>query len=399
VDVAAFIGLIARERPARAARVILASNPLGGSCARVCPTELLCEGSCVLHTAHDRPVDIGRLQRYAMDAAFSEPASFIVSLPPKNGRSVAVIGGGPAGLSAAAFLVMSGFSVTLYDEHDDIGGLVRYAIAPYRLWSEPLPNERAWLEGLGVRFRLGHAVRDAREFTRIAAEYDAIVLAVGLGDDVEIHYPGDNLPGVHSSLPFIEAVKGGVPPAIGQHAVVIGGGNTAIDVAREAWRLGAGDVTLLYRRTEAEMPAYPDEVLQARREGIRFQFLAEPVAFTGTSRVTGVMVRPMRLGAPDASGRRRPEPVSEAEPFEIPADTVVRATGQQPRRAFLTEVAGLEMLGTRILVDPMNGATSRPRVFAAGDAVNGGDTVVEAVHLARVATHGVEEALLGSAVR
>ncbi|MGC8488130.1 MAG: FAD-dependent oxidoreductase [Clostridia bacterium] len=393
VDVPGFVGHLARGEPGAAARVILAANPLGASCARVCPTEILCEGACVLNTVRERPVDIGRLQRYALDRAFADPATLVVDLPKKNGFRIAVIGAGPAGLAAAAFLETAGFRVTVYDERSQVGGLVRYAIAPYRLWSEPLPEERAWLEGLGIRFKLGHPIENAAQLRGLEADYDAIVLAVGLGPDVDVRYPGDELPGVFHSLPFIEAVKGGDPPAIGTRVAVIGGGNTAIDVAREARRLGAADVTVVYRRTEAEMPAYPEEVAEARREGIHFHFLANPIAFLGTDRVETVVAQVMRLGEADASGRRRPEPVP-GETVEIPVDTVVKAIGQEPRLPFLSQIPGLQVQGRRIVVDARNGATTHPRYFAAGDAVNGGDTVVAAVQLGKVAARGVMQALL-----
>ncbi len=394
VDVAGFVGRIARGDAGGAARLILSSNPVGGSCARVCPTELLCEGACVLNTARDRPVDIGRLQRYAMDAAFADPASLVVDLPVKNGLRVAVIGAGPAGLATAAFLEGAGFIVTIFDDRPKAGGLVRYAIAPYRLWDEPLPEEQSWLAGLGVEFRLEHPIQSPVDLRELEAEYDAVVLAVGLGPDVRTQYPGGELPGIYESLPFIEAVKTDRPPAMGRRVAVIGGGNTAIDVAREALRLGAAEVTLVYRRTEAEMPAYPEEVAGARREGIRFQFLASPVAFRGSSHVEAVVAQVMRLGEPDATGRRRPEPVP-GETVEILADSVVMAIGQEPRLTFLRMIPGLEIDRGRIVADPKTGATGNPRYFAAGDAVNGGDTVVAAVHLGKVAAHGVRQALLG----
>jgi glutamate synthase (NADPH/NADH) small chain len=216
------------------------------------------------------------------------------------------------------------------------------------------------------------------------------VLAVGLGADVDVRYPGDHLPGVWESLPFIEALKTGEVPAVGDSVCVVGGGNTAVDVAREAVRLGAGRVTMLYRRTAAEMPAYPHEVAEALDEGVQIEWLTAPVRFIGCERLSAVECRRMRLGAPDASGRARPEEVPGTE-FMLPVTTVVKAIGQSPRAAFLGQIDGVELDHGLIKVDPMTGQTGNPRYFAAGDATNGGATVVEAVRAAKRAAQGVHE--------
>jgi len=218
------------------------------------------------------------------------------------------------------------------------------------------------------------------------------VLAVGMGADADVSYPGDGLPGVWESLPFIEAIKTGQLPDVGDSVAVIGGGNTAIDVAREALRLGAGDVTLVYRRTVDEMPAYPHEVAEARHEGVQIEWLTLPVRFVGRQRLEGVECRRARLGDPDESGRRRPEEIPGSE-FTIPCDTAVKAIGQQPRNEFLGWIAGLELRGGHIVVDPVTGRTTNPKYFAAGDACNGGATVVEAVRGAKIAARGVHKAL------
>jgi glutamate synthase (NADPH/NADH) small chain len=195
-------------------------------------------------------------------------------------------------------------------------------------------------------------------------------------------------------LPFIEALKTGEPPHVGDTVAVVGGGNTAIDVAREAVRLGAGTVTMLYRRTEAEMPAYPHEVEEAREEGVEFLWLTAPIRFVGAERLEAVECRSMRLGEPDASGRRRPVPMPGTE-FLLRADTAVNAIGQQTRNEFFGWIDGLELAHGRPKVDPDSGRTTNPKFFAAGDAVNGGATVVEAVRGAKIAAHGVHEWLSG----
>jgi dihydropyrimidine dehydrogenase (NAD+) subunit PreT len=391
VDVPSFIDDVARGNPDRAAQTIFAENLLGATCARVCPVEVLCEGACVLEREGRRPVSIAALQRYATDHALAN------GVPPRSrarptGHPVAVLGAGPAGLVCAGELAALGHHVVVYDARDEIGGLVRYGIAPFRQEREPLPEEMRVLAELGVEFRLGHLIDGPDALRQLEAEADAVFLGVGLGEDVHVTYPGDELPGVWESLPFIEAIKTEHFPEVGKQVAVIGGGNTAIDVAREALRLGAPDVTLLYRRTEAEMPAYRHEVDEARAEGVRFQWLTNPISFVGHDRLEAVQCQYMQLGDPDASGRRRPEPVPGTE-FMVPAQTAVKAIGQKPRRKLLGWIDGLELDGGDIRTDPDTCRTTNPRYFAAGDAVTGGATVVEAVSGAKIAASAIHELL------
>ncbi len=391
VDVPAFVAAIARDEPDEAARIIFAENLLGGTCARVCPVELLCEGACVLHHEGRKPVEVGRLQRFASDVALAEGVP-LRQRAPHNWLRVAVIGAGPAGLVCAGELAALGYAVTVYDERPEPGGLARYAIAPYRLLAEPLSSEARVLAELGVSFELGMAIdsRDSLEY--VAADADAVVLAVGMGPDADVHYPGDDLPGVWESLPFIEAIKTGHVPEVGDYVVVVGGGNTAVDAAREARRLGAAEVTLLYRRTRAEMPAYPHEVTEAHEEGVHLEWLTVPLRFIGGERLEAVECRRAKLGAPDASGRRRPEEIPGSE-FVMRADTVVKAIGQRPRAEFLAWIDRLEVEHGGIVTDPVTGATTAQKYFAAGDACNGGATVVEAVREAKLAARGVHDFL------
>jgi glutamate synthase (NADPH/NADH) small chain len=344
--------------------------------------------------AHEgrRPVEIARLQRYATDWALAADIPLRPRVAKPNGRRVAVIGAGPAGLACAGELTALGFTVTVYDGRPEPGGLVRYAIAPYRIVSDPLPEEALALAQLGVRFELGHAIREPLDLRRLEHAFDAIVLAVGMGEDTDAAVPGADLHGVWESLPFIEAVKDGHPLRLGRSVAVIGGGNTAIDVACEARRLGAPDVTLVYRRTEAEMPAYPHEREFARDEGVHFLWLTAPVRYLGTTRVDGIECISMRLGEPDAGGRRRPEPVPGTE-FVLPVDTVVQAIGQQPRTQLFSWIPGLALDGGRLVVDPETGRTGNDRYYAAGDAINGGASAVEAVGAAKRVARAIEGAL------
>ncbi|HVV57641.1 MAG TPA: FAD-dependent oxidoreductase [Gaiellaceae bacterium] len=378
VDVPAFVAALAAGDPAAAAATIFEENLLGGTCARVCPVEVLCQASCVLAHEGRRPIEIGALQRYATDWAFANDLELRAAAPP-NGRRATVVGAGPAGLAAAGELAALGYAVTVVDERKQPGGLVRYAIAPYRQTEEPLPAEVDALRRLGVAFVFGVRVDRAR-LDELISICDAVVLAVGMGADVQLHYEGEELEGVWDSLPFIERLKTGAAPPVGRRVAVIGGGNTAVDVAVEAKRLGAEVSLLLYRRTEAEMPAYHHEVELARREGVTIHFLVNPVAFVGETHVEGVRCALMRLGAPDGSGRRRPEPVPGSE-FVIPVDTVVKAIGQEPRAEFADLLATVDDAGR----------TANPKVFAAGDAANGGASVVQAVREAKRAVRAIEE--------
>jgi dihydropyrimidine dehydrogenase (NAD+) subunit PreT len=390
VDVARFIAQIADGEPGAAAATIFEENFLGATCARVCPVEVLCEGACVLEHEGAPPIAIGALQRYATDWFF-EQNNAIRAKAPANGRHVVVIGAGPSGLTCAGELAARGYGVTVYDEREEVGGLVRYAIAPYRQVRDPLPDEECALTELGVELQLGTRIESRGQLEALTEGADAVFLGVGLGADTQISYPGDHLHGVWESLPFIEAIKTGRPPSVGSRVVVIGGGNTAIDVAREAVRLGADELTRSDRRTESEMPAYPHEIEEARDEGVGFHFLAAPVAFLGESLLVDVECIEMTLGEPDESGRRRPVP-REGSRFTIPADTAVKAIGQEPRSELAAWVDGLELERGKVEVDG-DGRTGNRKFFSGGDAINGGASVVEAVRDGKRAAAAIDREL------
>jgi glutamate synthase (NADPH/NADH) small chain len=394
VDVPTFVLQLSEGDNEAAARTIFAQNILGASCARVCPVEVLCQDPCVLNTSEETPVEIGRLQRFATDWALANGVALREKAAP-NGRKVAVIGAGPAGLACAGELASLGYSVTVYDEREEIGGLIRYAIAPFRQHTEPLPDEAKALMQLGVEIKLGHKVDTKEALAEIEKDAEAVFLGIGYGEDVDVETPGDDLEGVWESLPFIEALKDGNMPEVGKRVAVIGGGNTAMDVAREALRLGAEEVAVLYRRTQAEMPAFYHEYEEAHEEGVVFKWLTLPVAFKGENgKLKSVECQPMELGEPDESGRRRPVPIEGAD-FDLPVDTVVKAIGQRPREEFLSLIDGLELEWGRIKIDPETGQTTNPKYFAAGDAINGGATAVQAVGGAKVAANGIDAFLQG----
>jgi glutamate synthase (NADPH/NADH) small chain len=414
IDIPGFIHYIARERPIDAAVTIFADNVLGGTCARVCPVEVLCEGSCVLLKEGRRAIHIGRLQRYATDYALEAGATLLATgaALPKS-QSVAVIGAGPAGLACAAELAKLGYPVVVYECRDFPGGLVTRGIAPYKQQYKPLPQEVEQIRALGVEFRFGVTIGKDIGIEKLRADHKAIFLGVGLGDDMPARVPGEDLPGVWESLRFIETLKLSFASglALGTRVAVIGGGNTAIDVAREAVllrntevavgntaidvarearMLGAAEVMMLYRRSESEMPAFAHEIAAAKREGVTIVPLVAPVEFVGTDRVTAVRCVRMQLGAPDASGRPRPEPIPGSE-FLIECDTVIKAIGQKPHTD-LFSLLGLEMSGNAVRVDGELRATA-PGVYAGGDAINGGATVVQAVRDGRRAARAIHRDL------
>ncbi|HYW35937.1 MAG TPA: NAD(P)-dependent oxidoreductase [Balneolaceae bacterium] len=392
IDVPGFIKAIYENKIQDAASIIWDQNILGASCSKVCPTEILCEGACVLKEEGRKPIDIGRLQRYAMEHSSSD--GLLKEKETSTGKKVAVIGAGPAGLSCAAELAKKGHEVAVFDRKQDFGGLIRYAIAPYRLNKDPLPKEARMIADLGVTFNMGADINTPEKLKKIEDEFDSIFLGIGLGKDVELSYPGEDLAGVWDSLEFIESIKTGEKPDIGGSVAIIGGGNTAIDVAREAARIGAGDVTIYYRRTEDEMPAYDHEIEEAREEGVHFQFLTNPIRFIGNDQLEFMECQYMKLGKPDASGRPHPESIPGTE-FKVPVSTVIKAIGQQKRKGFLNWIQGIDLNNGLINIDPDTGQTSNPKYFAGGDALNGGATAVEAVQDGKIAAHGIDQYLGG----
>jgi dihydropyrimidine dehydrogenase (NAD+) subunit PreT len=389
VPVPQFIRAIREGRPEEAAKLIFEANILGGSCARVCPVEELCEGACVLTKEGRRAVSIGRLQRYATDVALARQLNFFAR-PAWKPQSVGVIGAGPAGLACAAELAKMGYDVVVYESRPEPGGLITSAIAPYKQLKDPLPAEVAMIERLGVKIHYGVTVGKDISFEELERRHQAIFLGVGLGADASARIPGEDLPGVWDSLEFVEQIKSGRPPKIGPIVAVIGGGNTAIDVAREAVRLGATNVMVLYRRTEEQMPAFKHEVKAARREGVHFYFLTAPVRLLGNGKVRKIECIHMRLGAPDRSGRPAPEPVPGTE-FTLEVDTVIKAIGQE-KRVELWKALGLETEGGLVTVNE-NFQTNREKYFAGGDCINGGATVVEAVRHGKLAAQGIAKFL------
>ena len=387
-----FIRKIATDNIAGSAQTILAANPLGGTCGAACPVERLCEGACV-RTHLDHPIEIGRLQRHAVETYAARGGRFFEPGAPVAAQ-VAVIGAGPAGLACAAELRRAGIGVTIYDAADRAGGLADHGIVPWRLPGSLVATDVAQVERAGARFELGVTVGVDVEASEILADHDAVFLAVGLGRTRPLGIPGEGLPGVVDALDVIRRAIAGEPGdlALVRRLAVIGGGSTAFDAAAAARRLGVPEVTIYYRRTEAECPAYPHAIDLARSLGIGIRWLATPAAILGEDRVERVAFDTMTLGAPDASGRRSPV-IVEGGRFEVELDVVVRAAGQAYPLGLL-ESFGVRAEGGLAVGDAATGRTSNPRVWVAGDIANGGSEVVDAVQGAKLAARSIRETLV-----
>jgi glutamate synthase (NADPH/NADH) small chain len=398
IDVPSFIRKISTGNLLGSARVILDANALGASCARVCPVEALCEGACVVNHNHERPVAIGRLQQYATDDYFARGTPPLFELPPPNGRRVALVGAGPASLGCAAELRKLGYGCTILERDPLPGGLNTYGIAQYKMTPETSLAEVEFVRSLGVEIRVGVSVETSAEPTPrsvpladLLRDYDAVFLGVGLGSTQKLGIPGEQLEGVHEALDFIRDYKikpyGDVP--VGRRVAVIGAGNTSVDAATAAVRLGAEKVWIVYRRSRDEMPAYDYEYELAKQDGVQFEWLTAPIEVVGQRAVEGLRCVRMRLGARDARGRRAPEPIRGSE-FTMPVDMVIGAVGQEKRLDWLERLPGLRLDNGRVMIEPATGMTSVPGLFSGGDCANGGKEVVNAVAEGKLAAYGID---------
>ncbi|HEY5998686.1 MAG TPA: FAD-dependent oxidoreductase, partial [bacterium] len=397
VNAQAYVALIAKGRHREALAVVRERNPLPGVCGRVCTHP--CEAACRRGEV-DEPVAICKLKRYAADLEMAEKVSFAYPAPAvERAERIAVVGSGPAGLMAAFELRRLGYGVTIFEAEDLSGGLLRAGIPEYRLPHAIVCYEVAFLKQMGIDIQNG--VRVGTDITidaLLGAEgFAAVVLATGAPKDRAADIPGEHLPGAQGALAFLMDVNLRDRTKIGRRVAVVGGGNSAIDAARVAVRLGAKDVTIIYRRGEDEMPAQREEVEAARDEGVKLRLLTAPVAvLEKNGKAAGLRCVTMALGAPDASGRRRPEPAAGTE-HDIPADTIIFAIGQEGDAALTAGIAGLAQKSGRIVVDERQ-RTGHPRVFAAGDAVRGPDSVIWSMAEGQRAALAVHAALSGEAV-
>ncbi|MBS1801275.1 MAG: NAD(P)-dependent oxidoreductase [Acidobacteria bacterium] len=376
IDVPAFIKKIASGNLAGSARTILDANILGASCSRVCPVNVLCEGACVMHRYNKQPIQIARLQRFAMDALHASGAPLPFTPAPDTGRQVALIGSGPASLACAAELRRRGIRATIYEAGSLPGGLNTYGVAEYKLPLAESLREIDMLAQLGVDFRFNTRV-DAAMLAELERTHDAVFLGIGLGAIHKLGIAGEQLPGVTNALDFIAGYKSGAILSVPARVAVVGAGNTAIDAANASVRLGAAEVHLVYRRGAEKMSAFDFEYAHAREEGVQFLWHVQPINIKGAGKVESLEL--VRLAASEEDSLV-PEPNSE---FSLSIDLVILAIGQSTHTNFLCEQASgpakIKLDRGRVLVDRATGQTSNPKFFSGGDCTNGGREVVDAV--------------------
>ena len=373
IDVPRFIKKIATGNLQGSAQAILDANALGLSCSRVCPVDVLCEGSCVMHRYNKQPIEIGRLQRHAMEHCYDKMGLKDwqgLATPIRHPQRIACIGAGPASLACAAELRKQGYDVTLYEARPRAGGLNTYGVAEYKLTPGDAAREIAFVEALGVEIRTGVEAGKTVTFDQLEKEFAAIFIGVGLGPTQKLGIPGEDLRGVVDAVRFIAAYKTEARYEVGARTVTIGGGNTAIDAAVAARILGADESIMVYRRSETEMSAFEFEYDHAKAFGVRFEWNAAPARIVGNGKVEAV-----EFTLPDG------------KTLSIPCEMAIIAVGQSKLGAMLGD--RVQMTAGRIVTDPATGATSNPKYFAAGDCTSGGREVVDAVAEGKRSAYGI----------
>ena len=377
------------------------TNSLPEVCGRICPQDRLCEGACTLNDGLGA-VSIGAIEKYITDEALKQGWKPDMSHVQATNKRVAVIGAGPAGLACADVLVRSGVQPVVFERHERIGGLLTFGIPPFKLEKEVVEARRALMEGMGVEFRLGCEIGRDLDFGQLLGEYDGVFLGMGTYTSVRGGFPGEELPGVYEALPYLisnirhelrfEGAAHGLISMAGKRVLVLGGGDTAMDCNRTAIRQGAQSVTCTYRRDEDNMPGSRRDYRNSREEGVEFLFNRQPIEIVGAERVEGVKLVETTLGAPDARGRRVPQPLSGSEQV-VPADAVIIAFGFLPSPPPWFAEHGIRLHdGGRVRVSAGAGTafqTTNPKVFAGGDMVRGSDLVVTAVFEGREAARGI----------
>lgn len=389
IDIPLFIRQINAGNPDGAAKTIYDSNYFGYACGKICPTEVLCEGACVYNHQDVKPVEIGRLQSHATAGAIARNKK-LYELAPENGKKVAVIGAGPAGLSAACELRLLGYAVDVFEAKEKPSGLTVYGVAPYKITNKEALDEMQYLENqFGFKLHYQKPIQSSEDFAALENAYDAIFLGIGLGNTRELGLEGEKLHGVSGATEFIERLRmEHAKVQVPDRVVVIGGGNTAMDAGSESARLGASEVTLAYRRPKSEMGAYEFEYELAKGVGVRGLFAAQPVAILGKEKVEAVQFRKTEV----IDGQVKEIVGSE---FEIACDMVILATGQSKQKDLLSNISGIELdRGGRIVVDG-NGRCGQSKYFAGGDAVNGGAEVVNGAAEGKLAAKGIHAFLQG----
>jgi glutamate synthase (NADPH/NADH) small chain len=401
VDIPAFISQVKEGKFDEAIATIKQTNSLAAVCGRVCPQEVQCEQYCVL-AKKGEPVAVGRLERFCADREREKGVEAPVKAE-STGKNVAVIGAGPAGLTAAADLAKAGHAVTLYEALHDTGGVLTYGIPEFRLPKSIVREEVDYIKQLGVNVKVDYVIGKIKTLDELRDEFDAVFLGTGAGLPKFMGIEGENLNGVYSANEFLTRVNlmkayrfpdYDTPIKRGKRVIVVGGGNVAMDAARSALRLGADEVSIVYRRGEDELPARKEEIENAKEEGVVFRLLTNPVRILEGENMTvkGVECIKMELGEPDESGRRRPVPVEGSE-FVIDADIVIIAIGTSPNPMILSGSEGLEVGSRGTIVVDDSGKTSLENVCAGGDAVTGAATVISAMGAGKLAAKTINEYL------
>lgn len=400
VRIPEFISHVDSGDYAGAAAVIKKTNALPAVCGRVCPQEAQCESKCILGKKFE-PVAVGRLERFVADYVRENNLTAIPEKLPENGKSVAVIGSGPAGLTVAGDLILLGYKVTIFEAFHKPGGVLMYGIPEFRLPKKIVENEVAYLESLGVEVACNQVVGRSVDLTELLEKrgYDAVFIGVGAGLPSFMNIPGVDLGGVYSANEYLtrsNLMKAylfpeyDTPIVRGKHVAVVGGGNVAMDAARTALRLGAESVTVVYRRSEAELPARAEEVHHARQEGVRFEMLSNPISLEGDEKgmVTHITCIRQQLGEPDTSGRRSPSPIPGSE-FTMEADLVIFAVGTNANPLLTKNMPDIQVNKRGYILTSETGRTTSRAVWAGGDIVTGAATVINAMGAGRKAAEDI----------
>jgi glutamate synthase (NADPH) small chain len=402
IDIPAFVECVAQGRFAEGARILKEKNCLPAICGRVCPQEEQCEGSCSL-VKKGGQIAIGRLERFLADWEAGQESMEVPRIPSPTGRRVAIVGGGPAGLTVAGDLIKLGHKVTIFEALHKMGGVLVYGIPEFRLPKAIVKREVDYLARLGVEIVTDYVVGKTRTVDSLLEEYDAVFVGSGAGLPWFMEIPGENLNGVYSANEYLTRMnlmagflfpRYHTPIKDHKNVAVLGGGNVAMDCARTALRLGA-ETRIIYRRSRTELPARLEEVENAEEEGVIFEFLTLPIRYVGDQDgwVKAIECIKMRLGEPDASGRRKPIPIENSETI-YPVDAVVCAIGNSPNPLIAATTPGLEV-GKKgnIVIDDTTGKTAKPRVWAGGDVATGAATVILAMGAGRKAARSIHEFL------
>ncbi len=377
IDVPKFIKQIATENIKGSAHTIFVSNIMGAGCSKVCPVEKLCEGACVYNFMEEEPISIAKLQRYSTEKAMAAKWQ-LFKRKESTGKKVAIVGAGPAGLSCAHVLSREGIDVTIFEKESKVGGLMTYGIAAYKVTPQFCEDEVNYILGIGgIEIKYNQELGKNISLADLQKYFDAVYLGIGVGLARQLEIPGEALEGVEDAIKFIYDIrdKGFDKVAVGEKVAVIGMGMTAIDAATQAKRLGAKQVTMVYRRTENEKPCTQVELDIAKLDGCEIIWLAAPKELIGENgKVRKLVCSKMQLGEPDASGRK--SPVDTGETFSLDVDMVIKAAGQMPFESLVNE---FKIQNSKGKININDSATNIAGVFAGGDCVNGGKEVVDGV--------------------